>query len=173
MTESAATFTNPGEDELIHVIRQYAQLTESVSPGTAGWRHPSQYHLLLEHGRRFTAMPSPPDLVGMPDRLCYSNAARYARAHRSEGLLYAEGLALTHEGLDFHLPHAWVVRSDGAVLDPTWNDAPGRAYIGVAVTDMDLWPYDGGGLLSDFERALPLMRDGIPDGVLADVGRPL
>lgn len=109
----------------------------------------------------------------MPDRLCYSNAARFALAHRGDDFIYAEGFALTHVGTDFYLPHAWVVRPDGTVLDPTWDDEPGRAYLGVAVADPRLWPVDGGGLLQDFERALPLLRDGFPPDALADRGRPL
>lgn len=32
--------------------------------------------------------------------------------------MYAEGFALTHDGLDFYLPHAWAVRPDSSVLDP-------------------------------------------------------
>ncbi|MCZ0984152.1 hypothetical protein O1L60_46175 [Streptomyces diastatochromogenes] len=108
----------------------------------------------------------------MEPRLCYSNAARYARDHRSEGLVYAEGFALPG-GVDFPLAHAWCVRADGTVLDPTWADTPGRAYIGVAFRDPQRWPYDGGGILQDPDRSYSLLKDGLPEDSLLPAGRPL
>ena len=175
MTNSApqAASLIAAEDGLINHIRQHAELSEAAYRIPEGWSYRSQFHLLLALGRRFTPTSSPDDLIGMPDRLCYSNAARYALAHRDEGLVYAEGFALTHHELDFYLPHAWVVRPDGTVLDPTWDDAPGRAYVGIAIADSRLWPVDGGGLLQDFDRTLPLLRGGFPRNVLAELGRPL
>lgn len=161
------------EDGLIDHIRQHAQLSGDVYRVTDSWSHRSPFHLLLALGRRFTPAPSPDDLVGMPARLCYRNAARYALAHRDDGFVYAEGFALTHAGAGVYLPHAWVVGPDGTVLDPTWDDAPGRAYIGIPVADSRMWPVDGGGLLQDFERTLPLLRDGFPLHAVADLGRPL
>ncbi|WP_372407481.1 hypothetical protein [Streptomyces luteireticuli] len=162
-----------GETELVDIIRQHAELSGHAYKTPGHWAYPTPFHLLLALARRFTAVPSPHDLVGMPDRLCYSNAANYALAHRGQGLVYAEGFALTHAGLDFHLPHAWCVRPDGTVLDPTWDDAPGRAYVGVPVADPLMWPVDGGGLFADFGRTLPLLRDGFPEAAIANVGRPL
>lgn len=91
----------------------------------------SQFHLLLELSRRFTTAPRLDDLI-------------------------AEGFALTHAGLDVHLPHARV---------PTWDDAPGRAYVGIPVADPRLWPVEGGDLLQDFDRTLPLLRNGFPEGL--------
>ncbi|MEU9413610.1 hypothetical protein AB0E08_49075 [Streptomyces sp. NPDC048281] len=161
------------EDGLIHHIRQHAELSEAAHRTPEDWSYPSSFHLLLALGRRFTPTPSPDDLIGMPDRLCYSNAARYALAHRNEDLVYAEGFALTHHQFDIALPHAWTVRPDGTVLDPTWDDLPGRAYVGIAIADPGLWPVDGGGLLQDFHRLKPLLRSGIPQTALAQLGRPL
>ncbi|MFK4123207.1 hypothetical protein [Streptomyces longwoodensis] len=158
------------EDGLIRYIRQHAELAErSGYTIPADWSHQSQYHLLLALGRRHTPAPRPKGLTGMPERLCYSNAAQYARNHHDQGLLYAEGFART---LDVYLPHAWTGRPDGTVIDPTW-DEPGRAYVGIAVADPALWPYDGGGILQDFGRLMPLLRDGFPPSALADPGRPL
>ncbi|MFF7476998.1 hypothetical protein [Streptomyces sp. NPDC008092] len=175
MTNSASPATSfmAAEDRLIDHVRQHAELYTSAHRVHANWCHPSQFHLLLDLGRRFIPAPSPDDLIGMPDGACYSNAAMYARTHRGEGVVYAEGFALTPAGLDVYLPHAWVVRPDGTVLDPTWDDAPGRAYVGIPVADPRLWPVDGGSLLQDFHRTLPLLRDGFPPDALADLGRPL
>ncbi|MFK0288439.1 hypothetical protein ACIQVL_49395 [Streptomyces sp. NPDC090499] len=171
MTNSAPQ--TAAEDGLIHHIRQHAELSKTAYRVPADWSYPSSFHLLLALGRRFTPRPSPDDLIGMPDRLCYSNAARYALSHRDEGLVYAEGFALTHHEFDVSLPHAWVVRPDGTVLDPTWDDQPGRAYVGIAIADPQLWPVDGGGLLQDFDRTVPLLRGGFPRTALAELGRPL
>ncbi|MEU3401978.1 hypothetical protein [Streptomyces filamentosus] len=161
------------EDALIEHVRQLAEITSKASRVPEGWSYQNPYQLLMSLGRRFTPVPSPDDLIGMPARLCYSNSARYAHAHRDEGLVYAEGFSLTHAGIDAYLPHAWVVRPDGTVLDPTWHDAPGRAYVGIPVEDFRLWPLEGGGLLQDFDRTLPLLRDGIPQNALADLERSL
>lgn len=110
----------------------------------------------------------------MPDRLCYGNAARYATDHQAQGMVYAEGFALTNVGgADLHLAHAWVVRPNGTVLDPTWGDHPGWAYIGVPVADPTLWPVDGGGLFAVLHKTLPLLRDGFPANSISDIGRPL
>ncbi|MFD8727776.1 hypothetical protein [Streptomyces sp. NPDC059611] len=162
------------EEGLIRYIRQNADLSvQGAYSIPADWSHQSQFHLLLTLGRRFTPTPRPEGVVGMPDRLCYSNSAQYATEHPEGGLMYAEGFALTHVGTDFYLPHAWTVRPDGTVLDPTWDDEPGRAYVGIAVADSGLWPLDGGGIIHDFERLMPILRDGFPQNALADRGRPL
>ncbi|MEY9839388.1 hypothetical protein [Streptacidiphilus sp. EB103A] len=88
-------------------------------------------------------------------------------------MVYAEGFAQTHPGLGIYLPHAWIVRTDETVLDPTWDDAAGRAYLGLPIADCRMWPVEGGGLLQDIDRVLPLLRDGFPSSALADHGLPL
>ncbi|MFD7954381.1 hypothetical protein ACFV4X_12890 [Streptomyces ardesiacus] len=175
MTHSVPTAPSvaAAEDALIAHLRQHAELAGGAYAATRGWRYPTQFHLLLDLGRRFAPAPRPADLATMPARLCYSNAARYALEHQDQGVVYAEGFAQTHVGLPYYLPHAWVARPDGTALDPTWDDEPDRAYVGVAVADPRLWPVDGGGLLEDHERMLPLLRAGLPPAALADLGRPL
>lgn len=173
MTNSApeAASLSAAEEGLIDHIRQLAQSTPRA-PGS--WLYPSQYHLLLALGRRFTPAPSPDDLSSMPGGICHLNAARYALAHQGEGVVYGEGFALMRAGLDLCVPHAWAVRPDGTVLDPTWDDAPGRAYVGIAVADSRLWPAaEEGGLLQNHHRAFPLLREGFSPNALADLGRPL
>jgi hypothetical protein len=111
-------------------------------------------------------------LISVPDTFCYANASRYTRKHQDEGVVYAEGLAQTRTGLQSYLPHAWVVLPDGTALDPTWDDATGRAYFGVPVTDPRRWPRTNQGLLENYETWIPLLRDGIPPDAIADLGRP-
>lgn len=156
------------EEQVATYIQDVARLSEG-NYNTEGWAFPTHYHLLLSHGRRFAATPAPADSIGMQPRLCYSNAARYAREHL---LTYAEGYALP-DGVDFPLAHAWCVRPDGTVVDPTWADKPGRAYIGVAFRDPQRWPDDGGGILQDPDRSYPLLKDGLPEDALLPAGRPL
>ncbi|MFE6222975.1 hypothetical protein [Streptomyces sp. NPDC057854] len=160
-----------GEEGLLRYLRTMTQgLPEAGLLRTAGWAYRSPYHLLLAEGRRHDVGPLPDGTEAMPARHCYRNAALYAR---SEGFLYAEGFAQPFAGDDLFLSHAWVVRPDGTALDPTWEWEAGRAYVGIAVADPDLWPYAGGGLLQDVDRTVPLLRDGFRPGALADVGRPL
>ncbi|MGW0670644.1 hypothetical protein [Streptomyces sp. NPDC002746] len=167
-----ASIVDPLSEETVATyLQDIARLSEG-NYNTDEWAFPTFYHLLLSHGRRFTASPPPSDLTGMEPRLCYGNAALYARSHPSAGLVYAEGFALP-EGVGFPLAHGWCVRPDGTVVDPTWADTPGRAYIGVAFRDSQRWPYDGGGMLQDPDRSHPLLKDGLAEDTLLPIGRPL
>lgn len=159
------------EEGVIEYIRQLAQLSQD-NCRAEGWAYPTQYHLLLQHGRRFRPAPLPDHVAPMPNRQCYMNAARYAKDHPEEQLLYAEGFARMQR-MDLDLAHAWCVRPDGTVLDPTWDTAPGRAYVGIALKDRSLWPLDGAGILSDMDRTLQLLKDGLPAGALALLGQPV
>ncbi|MFD8413976.1 hypothetical protein ACFV2Q_19830 [Streptomyces sp. NPDC059650] len=102
---SPAASVIAAEDGLIHYLRQHAELfVQGAYAIPADWSYQSQFHLLLALGRRFTPTARPEGLIGMSDRLCYCNSARYAQVHRDEGMVDAEGFALTHAGLDFCLP---------------------------------------------------------------------
>lgn len=57
-------------------------------------------------------------------RMCYNNAASLAV---SENWYYAEGYACPKK-LKLPLMHAWCVRPDGSIVDPTWED--GTDYFG-------------------------------------------
>lgn len=104
----------------------------------------------------------------MPDRLCYGNAASTAATYVTEGLVYAEGFATVTAGAQlFPLPHGWCVTPGGAVVDPTWDFDPDTTYFGIAFTDPAMWPHGGGGLLTEPERLLPLLRDGLNLGALS------
>ncbi|MGI5337708.1 hypothetical protein ACQEVS_10065 [Streptomyces sp. CA-181903] len=160
-------------DRLLATIHESAQRFEGVYPGTKNWAYQTAFHLVLDLGRGFTATAPPAGLGRMPARECYANAARYALEHHSrEGVIYVEGFA-SSDVFGGHLPlaHAWCVRPDGTVIDPTWVD--GLAYVGIPFAETRLWPVDGFGLLDYHKRLLPLLHHGIPEQVLADVGHPL
>ncbi|KIQ64268.1 hypothetical protein TR51_19120 [Kitasatospora griseola] len=59
------------------------------------------------------------------------------------------------------------------MIDPTWPDGTGLAYFGVPFADRDLWPHPvlGGGLLQEPRYLLPLLREGLVSGAVADLGR--
>lgn len=159
----------PAEERLIAMLRQYAAVYDG-NGDRPGWAYRSVPHLLLEQGRLFTPAPRAGDVPALPASLCYANAAMIARAY--DGLIYAEGVALLADQ-PVQLEHAWCVQPDGTVADPTWDDGAAAAYLGLPITDVRLWPIDGQALLADFARFRPLLENGLPDGALARIGRPL
>lgn len=163
------------EETVLSYLRDVAQLYEGSGYLTQDWAFPSPYHLVLDHGRRFTAPLAPAELavadaVVIEVKECFSNAARYAARHT--GLLYAEGYALFDHGAP-PVAHGWCVHSDGTVLDPSWTSTTGLAYIGLAFGNPAVWPYDGGGILQDPDRSFPLLQHGPADGLLLSIGRSL
>ncbi|OII59990.1 hypothetical protein BJP40_12020 [Streptomyces sp. CC53] len=141
-----------------------------------GWVHSCLSGLLLAHGRLFTPAPwpdgGPPP--GEPER-CFIEAVSWAWASGGE-LAYVEGWAWD---VAFPVEHAWCTGSDGVVRDLTWP-RPGAAYLGLPVAAeaaAALMGEHGGPLLHANGLAGPLalswMREGVPAGLLVDVGRPL
>ncbi|MER5354622.1 hypothetical protein ABT093_30360 [Kitasatospora sp. NPDC002551] len=135
--------------------------------------------IVLAQGRLFTPRPWP--ATGAPRRgapaHCFANALRVARR---VGGGYVEGFVLAAGRLRHH---AWCVRADGAVLDPTWprGEAP-QAYLGVP---MAVWFVEAfqqrtltktrfAGLLDarvQAERdAGRIHRAGVPSAALLDLG---
>ncbi|GLY99827.1 hypothetical protein [Actinoplanes sp. NBRC 103695] len=137
-----------------------------VNAQPPGWAFRSTYHLLAAHGTFFAAAPRPIEMPKLTDRLCYSNAATTAATYAAEGLLYAEGFATaTVRGQQLPLAHGWCVTADGTVADPTWDFDPNAIYFGIAFQEPAVWPHDGGGLLTEPDRLLPLLRDGLSAAV--------
>ncbi|WP_280465841.1 hypothetical protein [Nocardia brasiliensis] len=158
------------ENAVVDYIRMIADVTTQAGHGRPEWVYRSAYHLLLALGRFFVPAPRAPGIPKMPDRYCYENASVTANANASDGLLYAEGFATPGAVMGLPLAHAWCVTPDGTVVDPTWQDS-GAVYFGIALADSAIQPPYAGGLLSDFEQCLPLLRDGVPATALADIGR--
>ncbi|WP_459903788.1 hypothetical protein [Catenuloplanes indicus] len=157
---------------LVDVVRDHVRLIDTGGPRPPGWRYPSVFHFLLAHGRVFTPAPRPPGLDKMPDGACRVNAAHAARTYGEHDLVYAGGMAAYHRpGVAVHLPHAWCVTRDGTAVDPTWDADGGTiAYFGVPLADRTLWPAYGEGLLEDFMRCAPLLRDGFSEAAYAPRG---
>ncbi|GAA0546546.1 hypothetical protein GCM10010172_30280 [Paractinoplanes ferrugineus] len=155
------TDLSPPQDTLLSYLRGCATVAE-VNARPNGWAFLSAYHLLDAHGEFFTAAARPIEVLKLPDRLCYGNAASTAATYATDGLMYAEGFATVTAGAQLlPLPHGWCVTPDGVVVDPTWDLHPDTTYFGITFPDPAMWPYDGGGLLTDPDRLLPLLRDGL------------
>ena len=105
--------------ELIQFLNQL-QCVENADGATS---------LILKYGRDFRALVNtPPWLqIGEPHQ-CFSNAA--AQAIAREDVFYAEGYALEPE-LPIPIQHAWLVNSEGWVIDPTWKTTKGHMYFGM------------------------------------------
>ncbi|MFD8146084.1 hypothetical protein [Streptomyces sp. NPDC059708] len=143
-----------------------------------GWTYGPLSSLLLDRGRLFTPAPWPggQEPPGEPGR-CFIESVSWACAADGE-LAYVEGWAW--DAWMQQEAHAWCAGADGAALDPTWR-TPGRAYVGLPVEVEAAARIMGeacgpllhgrGGLISS--TAERWMRDGIPDGLLVDVGRPI
>jgi hypothetical protein len=93
------------------------------------WRDASPSHsFILEYGEEFLPGDSPKGIRLQPKKRCFSNAERVVSRYPS--LLYAEGYALSRQGLLFH--HAWCTDGTNA-FDPTLRDARQYQYLGIAV----------------------------------------
>ncbi|MFE2912448.1 hypothetical protein ACFXI0_07825 [Kitasatospora indigofera] len=138
---------------------------------TRTWTHRTVQSLLLAEGRWFTPAGLPSQITPLPERDCFANAALTERTH--PGLLYAEGFAMP-ASVPFPVAHAWCVTPDGRVVDPTWTDFAGAAYIGLPIADTRLRPdpLHPNGVLERPETLYPLLRDGVPPGTTAAIGRP-
>ncbi|MET9615413.1 hypothetical protein [Kitasatospora indigofera] len=151
-------------------VRTNAELAE-WSGETLNWAFGSAYHFVLEHGRLFAPRDLPYGIDHGDEGFCYTNASDVALRHR--GLLYVEGFATVDVGGGLPIAHGWCVNPDGAVADPTWPDGTGLAFFGVPIADRGLWPHPvhGGGILQEPRYLLPLLRQGLTGGAVAELGR--
>lgn len=96
-----------------------------------GGRPVEQY--LVEHGRAFPERAGWPRGVrwGTPKE-CFRNAFLLAERYRARGWRYCEGIGVNY----IPCMHAWVLDSDGQVVDNTWKERAGgpREYFGVALS---------------------------------------
>ncbi|WP_071654500.1 hypothetical protein [Mangrovactinospora gilvigrisea] len=176
-TEQPASLTR-AEEQLVSYLRQTA---DALGPPARAveerWVYTSQFDLLLREGRLFTPAPLPDGTEQLDPGWCFTNAAQLATDHPDLQLTYAEGYgsAPIAAGQALHTPHAWAATPDGSALDPTWPHEPGTAFLGLPFADPAMWPHPllGRSLLQEPPFLHHLLRSGLPDGLLADLGRPL
>ena len=92
-----------------------------------GAEHSPISKFMLEHGQSFTIGPDTYKGRRMKRGQCFRNAT--LRAVRNPRLKYVEGYATVY---GVPLQHAWNVRDDGALIDPTWEGTAKEHYFGVA-----------------------------------------
>ncbi len=166
MTRIRVGLLTPYQANLATLLRAAAE----AYPPQPSRRYASVEALVLEHGRWFTPAPLPPDRPrGRPQR-CYGNATLHSQTYQ---LVYTEGFAIHTTG--FPAAHAWCVRPDGTVEDPTW-DTDGHAYLGLPFTDDYLREHETRAathtvLFDQHRTGWDLLTHGLPANSLARVGR--
>lgn len=91
---------------------------------TSEFLHASFADAIFANAHAGLCAPRPADVEQGEMRQCYANALHLSL---ERGWLYCEGWAQSLMGLE----HAWCIDDDGNVVDPTWDDTVGGAYIGV------------------------------------------
>ena len=108
------------------LVSPQVELMEKIRPNKK-WKYKGFEDLVKRCGREMKYAPLPEDIErGLPKN-CYYNCLELLREHPE--LTYCEGYALT-EDLPLPLAHAWLVDSNGNVIDPTWDDES-AVYLGV------------------------------------------
>jgi hypothetical protein len=137
------------------------------------WRYGSWAELVLDRGRSFEPVGLvdvvPQAWRGAPTT-CYVSAALWSI---DAGVAYVEGWAATAL-LALGTEHAWCADGTATALDPTWPPGRGTAYVGVPFSaDYRRRVRTPSLLTAEHAGGLDLLRAGVPDGALVDVGHPL
>jgi hypothetical protein len=122
---------NPTETTDIEQFKGYLQNLAAVmkkGPGRTDWKYRGFEELVLECGRVMEPKPLPKNIKQGQPRVCYANCQRLILKNRS--LTYVEGYAMA-QGVSIPLQHAWLLDTDGYVIDPTWEPS-GCCYLGIA-----------------------------------------
>ncbi|MEU2354333.1 hypothetical protein ABZ599_15425 [Streptomyces misionensis] len=85
---------------------------------------------MAAHGRWFTPAALPAGVQALPERQCFANAAATEQEHPH--LACTEGFAVA-DGSPVPTAHAWCTDVNGDVIDPTWSDLGGSAYLGIVL----------------------------------------
>ncbi|WP_432184923.1 hypothetical protein [Streptomyces tendae] len=119
------------EQALLDFVESHLALVSRLDhDGTAGWKYQSVYELVAACGRWYIPAALPAGIRGLPERQCFANAAATEREHPH--LAYTEGFAVAANS-PLPTAHAWCTNADGHVIDPTWSDHEGGAYLGIAL----------------------------------------
>ncbi|MER6194956.1 hypothetical protein [Streptomyces cyaneofuscatus] len=142
---------------------QIALMDQCAHRGTEGWAHRSVYELVAAHGQWFVPSAGlPAGMRPMPERECFANAAAVERDHSH--LVYTEGFAVA-SGSPVGVAHAWCTDSEGRVIDPTWSDLGGSAYLGIVLPlDTRSQRHRTWGVLENPGTLFPLLRNGLDSG---------
>ncbi|MGC5365686.1 hypothetical protein ACPXCE_29110 [Streptomyces sp. DT24] len=178
MTTEQVGCLSQAEERLVACLSQAAEaIAPTACPIVEGWAYTSQFDLLLREGRLFTPAPLPVEVEHLRTGFCFTNAAQLANDHPELQLTYAEGYGTAQIDVtqEPHTPHGWAVTSEGLALDPTWPHEGGSAYLGLPFADPSMWPHPlfGRSLLQEPPFLHDVLRFGLPDGLLADLGRPI
>lgn len=122
---------HPTETTDIEQFKGYLQDLAAVMkkvPGRTDWKYRSFEELVLECGRVMEPKPLPKTIKRGQPRLCYANSKQLALKNRN--LTYVEGYAMA-QGVSIPLQHAWLLDTDGYVIDSTWEPS-GCCYLGIA-----------------------------------------
>ena len=96
-------------------------------PERKSLKYKSIEHFVLENGKAYGEPISfPPGIKRGVAKECFKNAFDLFSLHHKEEWKYVEGYAFS---IAIPMLHAWVVNSEGQVIDPTWRD--GKDYYGV------------------------------------------
>lgn len=120
---------HPGVDpHAADVLAQIVKLAAlPASKGRTARRYASYEELVIDRGRLHPWRPRPAALSKLEKRQCYRNALHLAMRC---GYTYVEGYAMAA----IPVAHAWVLDTDGYVIDATWDDAtPTGFYLGIAM----------------------------------------
>jgi hypothetical protein len=160
---------------LLEQARAIAAL--SGPPQRPGFAHQSFLELVLASGRVFRKAPRPDGFPRARPGRCFHAASATAEM---TGLAYVEGLALIGSE-QYPFEHAWVADEKGNALDPSMPDIVPVTYVGLAFDAAfrreqqtlrgthAVIAVDTDGFLDNTE----LLRTGLPQGALLDLGEPL
>ena len=110
----------------INEVKKFLQQMVELRAGASRLleaRYICQEDFVLQHGRSMEVTKSPFQRGEM--KMCFMNAQKLMT---KEGYTYCEGYAFRQV-----LPvlHAWLIDSEGNVVDPTWEDSEECVYFGV------------------------------------------
>jgi hypothetical protein len=158
--------------EGIHPVKEYltavAEMRQRCVSKPKEFRFNGIEDLLLKHGKGFAPPKTsrlPAGVKRGPMKHCFENAGDIA-VFGGTNLTYCEGYAC---GV-IPVLHAWLVKPDGQVVDPTWRD--GKCYFGVpimrsylvsTITRTGWW-----GVLENWREDFPMLRED-PAGWLAQL----
>lgn len=157
---ASARAASPAERVLLDWLEAHVALQSLMDhDGVAGWVHRSVYEFVAVHGHWFTPAALPARVRPLPERQCFANAAATEQKHPH--LAYTEGFAVA-AGSPVPTAHAWCTDADGHVIDPTWSQLGGSAYLGI-VLPSNLRPRAPRywGVLEAPDSLYPLLRSGL------------